>query len=301
LNDLLPCPVHETDFGLAAADVFERFTCMKQTVELTSPPPSPLPKTGGFLWLKEVDRLLRGDSTRLSVLREGGLQTSTDRLQVAIVLLGMVYGLCMGIYALLRGDSASLLQFISGMVKVPALFLLTLLVTFPSLYVFNALVGSRLNPGALWRLLTSSVALNMAILASFGPIVAFFSLSTTSYSFMLLLNVLVFAAAGGLGLKFLLRTLHRLSLNQPDGTPPFITEGQDSVGPLDNPSRSAPARQVTMLFRCWIVVFGLVGSQMAWVLRPFLGCPDQPFSFFRARESNFFEAVWHHIAHLFGG
>lgn len=277
---------------------------MKQSVELTTPVPSPTsPKAGGILWLKEVDRLLRGEATVLSALREGGLQTSSDRLQVAIVLLGMVYGLCMGTYALLRGDSASLLQFISGMVKVPALFLLTLLVTFPSLYVFNALVGSRLTVVALWRLLTSSVALNMAVLASFGPIVAFFSLSTTSYSFMLLLNVFIFGAAGGLGLKFLLRSLHRLTLSEPDpdGVPPVLTEASVPAGPLDPTGASVLGPRVKFVFRCWVVIFGLVGAQMGWLLRPFLGNPAQPFAFFRARDSNFFEAVWHHVARLLGG
>ena len=53
------------------------------------------------------------------------------------------------------------------------------------------------------------------------------------------------------------------------------------------------------VFRCWIVVFGLVGSQMGWVLRPFIGNPDEPFTFFRQRQSNFFEAVWHEIVNLF--
>jgi hypothetical protein len=276
---------------------------MKDTVELSSPAPPALPKSGGFLWLREVDRLLRGEVTRPAALREGLIQAPSDRLQLAIVALGMLYGLCMGTYALLKGDSTSLLQLLSGMVKVPALFLFTLLVTFPSLYVFNALVGSRLTAVALWRLLTSSVALNMAVLASFGPIVAFFSLSTTSYSFMLLLNVVVFGVAGALGLKFLLRTLHRLTLCQPDpdGSPPVISDGSAPAGPLATPKGSVLGPEVKFVFRCWVIVFGLVGAQMGWLLRPFLGCPDQPFSFFRARESNFFEAVWQHAVHLFGG
>jgi hypothetical protein len=45
------------------------------------------------------------------------------------------------------------------------------------------------------------------------------------------------------------------------------------------------------IFCCWVIVFALVGAQMGWVRRPFIGNPDQPFSWFRERESNFFEAV----------
>lgn len=277
---------------------------MKETIELNPEAPPPFSKPGGFLWLKEVDRLLRGDATRLSTLQEGGLQVTAERLQLAIVFLGMGYGVCMGTYALWKGEPSAVLQFLSGMVKVPALFLLTLLVTFPSLYVFNALVGSRLGARALWRLLTCSVALNMAVLASFGPIVAFFSLSTTSYSFMLLLNVLAFGIAGLLGLKFLLQTLHRLTISQHPrtaaSTPPVITETSDE-GPLEKGLAHSRSAQVKLVFGCWMTAFALVGAQMSWLLRPFLGSPDRPFSFFRSRESNFFEAVWHHLGQLFGG
>ncbi len=49
-----------------------------------------------------------------------------------------------------------------------------------------------------------------------GPIVAFFSLSTTSHPFMVLLNVVVFAVSGILGLAFLVQTLHRLSVADQD-------------------------------------------------------------------------------------
>jgi hypothetical protein len=173
---------------------------MKNALELVPPTSAHLAKPRGALWWKDMDRLLRGEATELAALGKGGIQIPSDRLQLAILVLGMGYGLCMGIYALLRGEQASVIQLISGMVKVPALFMLTLLVKFQSLYFFNALAGSRLSVLSLWRLVTSSVALNMAVLASFGPIVAFFSMSTSSYSFLLLLNVFVFAVSGLLGL-----------------------------------------------------------------------------------------------------
>ena len=92
-------------------------------------------------------------------------------------------------------------QLLATTLKVPALFILTLLVTFPSLYVFNALVGSRLNVAAVLRLLIASLGVNLAVLASLGTIVAFFSVSTPNYGFMVLLNVVVFAVAGLVGLE----------------------------------------------------------------------------------------------------
>ena len=108
------------------------------------------------------------------------------------------------------------MQVVASMVKVPALFFLTLLVTLPSLYVFNALVGSRLTLAAVIKLLLATLGVIVAVLASLGPIVAFFSVSTTSYPFILLFNVAIFASAGFLGMLFLLQTLHRLSVARPE-------------------------------------------------------------------------------------
>jgi hypothetical protein len=38
---------------------------------------------------------------------------------------------------------------------------------------------------------------------------------------------------------------------------------------------------------------------MAWVLRPFVGNPNQPFTWFRPRRGNFFEAVVTALQSLF--
>src|SRR5262249_30848545 len=161
------------------------------------------------------------------------------------------------------------------------------------LYVFNALVGSRLSPTDVIRLLIASVGVNVTVLASLGPIVAFFSVCTTSYPFMVLFNVAVFAVAGLFGLRFLLQTLHRLNvaLAQPPAVQSAVGETlsqAEPAGPLDPVRNRAVSEQVKTVFRLWVVVFGLVGAQMGWVLRPFIGNPNLSFTPFRHRESNFF-------------
>jgi hypothetical protein len=288
----------------------------------------------------------------LPALREGTIEIRLFGLTAIIVVLGLIYGVCMGCFALLRYNDlqpadlymltvgayeiAVPAQLVASMVKVPALFLLTLLVTFPSLYVFNALVGSRLSVGAVWKLLIAALGVNLAVLASLGPVVAFFSVCTTSYPFMVLLNVVVFAAAGLLGLVFLLQTLHRLTIAQAKPAPPPVPKrepvsaaehGQDDspesgapeddtqetqekpamaevvaapaeAGALDQVEGYVLGRHVRNVFRVWVVIFALVGAQMGWVLRPFIGAPSLPFSWFRQRESNFFEAVIEAIRQL---
>jgi hypothetical protein len=243
-------------------------------------------------WFRELDRILRGDATRLSALREGRVETPTGGLLLLIVFLGAFYGACMGGYAIFNREVPEWRQVLASALKVPALFLLTLLVTYPSLYVFNALVGSRLRLAGLFRLLVAALAVTLAVLASFGPIVAFFSLTTSSYSFMSLFNVLLMAVAGFLGMLFLFRTLHRLTVaaEPPEVLPPEAPVPQQPAGALDRLEQPAGRRVVTV-FACWVVLFAIVGAQMSWVLRPFIGDPEQPFSWFRPRSSHFFEAV----------
>lgn len=289
-------------------------------------------RTGFGYWLFELDRILRGEATRPADIQKADIKIPIVGVAVVVIVLAMVYGFCMGIFALVRGVENSeyqqaLLQTFASMCKVPLLFFLTLVVTFPSLYVFNALVGSKLRVVPVLKLLVASLAVNLAVLASMGPILAFFSVSTPSYQFIVLLNVVVFGVAGVLGLVFLLQTLNRLTLaeqgklqSDQQSVPvyrPEIVEASEIVGvdklstpalgkktlpshlsnaprktgPLDQLEGVVLGHHVRKVFGCWIFVFGLVGAQMGWVLRPFIGSPNQPFQWFRARHSNFFEAV----------
>ncbi|MFQ5505731.1 MAG: hypothetical protein ACE5F1_13175 [Planctomycetota bacterium] len=220
----------------------------------------------------EIDRALRGEYTDEETLRTGKIEMGVRDLVQASLLLGMVYGLCMGLFPITRDAGRGGLQMAATMLKVPLLFLLTLLVTFPSLYVFSALAGSRLGAKSTLRLLVVAIAVNLAVVAGFGPVTAFFVLCTKSYSFIKLLNVAMFAIGGVISLVFLRRTLAHVF-------------GPGGATPKDR-FQGGRARQI---FGVWIVVYGIVGAQMGWVLRPFIGAPELPFQLFRARESSFFQ------------
>jgi hypothetical protein len=264
-----------------------------------------LPKESPMLnWLRSLDRILRGEATSAMALKNNELDVPVWGLCVVIDALGLLYGLCMGVFDLTAGGHDAWKQTVSCMIKVPALFLLTLLVTMPSLYVFNAMVGSRLTLWSMARLLVAALAVMLAVLASIGPIVAFFSFTTTSYSFMILLNVLVFGVAGCLGMAFLLQSLHRmtvfLTFDEPvihtpvvlgENEIPLVDPEPKREGPLDRMKGHSPIRSVRGIFQIWVIVFGLVGTQMAWVLSPFLGHPHQAFILFRPTGSNFFQGV----------
>lgn len=258
---------------------------------------------------KQLDALLRGERTRSDAVADGKLDLSVSGLLLAVVLLGALFGVSMGTFGVLSGAQGAWLQIISSAIKVPALFLLTLLVTLPSLYVFNALVGSRLSAANMVKLILGASAVMLAVLAGFATIVAFFSFTTDSYPFMKLLNVVIFTVSGVLGLGFLLQTLRRLA-QEPEGEPKvksvYLEPGDDPrmPGALTRVQRERTTAPVKTVFQIWVVVFALVGAQMSWVLRPFIGDPkvvaERGFEVFRDREGNFFGSVLRATGDLMG-
>jgi hypothetical protein len=261
-------------------------------------------------WLRQLDDLLRGKMTGPELLAGGRVELPLRTFLLLALLLGAAYGFFMGWFSLGDRGFWGLAQLIATTIKLPALFLLTLVVTFPSLYVFNALVGCRLDFLATLRLLVGAIVVDLAVAASMGPILGFFTVSTTSYTFMVLLNVLLLAIAGVVGLGFLLQTLRRLANPLPPApSGPAQTEGvppgappERPPGPLDpfhGPLADDASRSAGPIFRVWVVIYALVGAQMGWILRPFIGSPNMPFNLFRHREGNFFLSVLHHLTNLF--
>ena len=88
--------------------------------------------------LKNLDRILRGEATRPALLSRGMIDVSAGSLTLVLIILAMIYGALMGCYSLFRPGGALTEQLIASTLKIPALFILTLLVTLPSLYVLNA-------------------------------------------------------------------------------------------------------------------------------------------------------------------
>ena len=241
-----------------------------------------------------TDSVLRGQFTRSE---RDGADLPVRRLVFAAVTMGMIYGISMGLYGATRPGNASLLQLLASTAKVPLLFLLTLLITFPSLYVTSALARSRLDASATLRLLLVAITVNLALLASFGFITAFFTMSTTSYPFMVLLNVCFFAVAGLVGLHVLSRALNEV-FDGPAGSSTGVTESDPDANERQSPRPVKAHDAARFVLRTWVVIYAVVGAQTGWILRPFIGDPRLEFTWFRARESNFLEAVCHALAEL---
>ncbi len=123
--------------------------------------------------------------TFLSDVRNGvKLETKIASLLVASSFFFSVYGAIIGSY----GGG---LQIISSAIKLPALYLITLIICIPTLYFFDILFGSKLDFKQYVTMALTSVSVISVLLFSFAPVVLFFLISVKGYNFFLLLNVLI--------------------------------------------------------------------------------------------------------------
>jgi hypothetical protein len=178
-----------------------------------------------------------------------------------LVLLCGLYGAAAGAYS---GPAQSL----SAAIKLPVLFLGTLVICFPGFFVIQVLVGSRLRLAQVLALVMAALALSSIVLAAVVPVTVFFLLTGANYYFLELLHVVIVLGAGLVGMIALHEGLA------------FACE-----------KRGVYPRHAMTIMRVWAVLFAFVGVQMAWNLRPFEGDRGQPFKVFRHYEGNFYTAI----------
>jgi len=78
-------------------------------------------------------------------------------------------------------------------------------------------------------------------------------------------------------------------------------DGAGAATPPTTPvSPELSAGAANGIFKIWVLIYALVGAQMGWLLRPFIGHPDVSFTWFRDREGNFFTSVFEHARVLIG-
>lgn len=232
-----------------------------------------------------IERILRDrDSFWFQVAEERDLNRLIGQMFISS-------GLSFSLYGIVLGLSHSWLQALSSAVKLPLLFVLTIAICLPSLYLFNLVFGSRLSVRqALSIVLTSTTVIAMLTLA-FAPISLFFLLSAPNYEFFKLLNVAILTLTGFVGLTFLvdgMRYLNNTALQPLQGQMLPAEPKLEASEPRQTnlPTMVKPVSMKLIYF--WVILFGFVGTQLAWTLRPFFGDPMGEFALFRPIEGNFY-------------
>ena len=204
-----------------------------------------------------VDLLLRDRDAFHQHLDQATELTSIARALLLTVIAGCaVFGAAMGAY---RGG----LQLLFGATKLPLVVLLTAGFCAPALTGLIRAVNAETRFVKDLLLVLSALALGSMVLAALAPVVILAELAGFSYHKMIVLIVGCCLIGGGCGLALFVNGLRRRK-----------TFGLGIVVPLS------------------LAVFAMVGSQMAWTMRPFVLRPrTEEVPFIRSIEGGFFDSV----------
>ncbi len=170
------------------------------------------------------------------------------------------------IYGFLLGMYSGSFQTLAGAVKFPLLFFGTLFLCLPPLYMVNLLIGMKISFRQTLALLAGATYVMSALLASLSPLLVFAMLNTTNSNIISLIMIMSCAISGVFALHCVW-----------DGMQ-YLTDKQ-----------SGPSH--AWIIKIWSIMYILVGTQLSWGLRPFIGERGE-FVFFKSVGGNFFAAVF---------
>ncbi|MEO7725324.1 MAG: hypothetical protein ABIU29_11680 [Chthoniobacterales bacterium] len=225
---------------------------------------------------RQLKALLRGDEDEMmSLLSEPGLRWAVF-CSLAILLGTGIYGGTIGLWR-------APLQSLYTALKFPLLIFLTCAGNALLNGMLAQLHGSGLSFRQTSLAILTSFAITAAVLGALSP-VSFFILYNTpplrsstalmGHSLTLLSHVCLIACAGIIANRRLFRLLTRAS---------------------------GERRTARTILWSWLGGNFLLGSQLAWILRPFIGSPGLAVEFLRPDplRGNFYEAVGRAFQHLF--
>lgn len=218
--------------------------------------------------------LLRGDpQTVIPWIDDRGARGLRTCIAVTVVGCGL-YGAAVGLWR-------SPLQAVYVALKIP----LVLLLTAGGNAVLNGILAQLLGTGLSFRQTSLAIVMSFAvaavILASLSPLVLFLVFNTppishgdTGGDVMLVSLVAAIAFAG-------------------------VIANVRLFGLIEHASRSRSVALQTLF--AWLAGNLLLGSQIAWVLRPYVGSPGSSVEFLRAEpwRGNFFETLAASVRRLF--
>ncbi len=205
-----------------------------------------------------VERVLRERFTYFAEIARGEALPHKIGDLLAVTIFGLaIFGFVAGL------SGRNVAQALVSTVKLPLLFLASGVICLPTLYYFSVLFGSRLRFLQTVTLILTAQTVAAVLALGAAPISLLFLISGSELAFLMALNVGVLGLAAGLGLI-------------------FLVQGALYVQEVQPPDRITLVTWTWMLIRgafrslvlsAWIVVYGLVGTQLSYTLRPFFGVP----------------------------
>jgi hypothetical protein len=203
--------------------------------------PAPPPRT----LLGIVDQMLRDRTAVVARIQAGDDVVPIMKAMVATIAVAMaIVGAALGRY---HGGA----QILYAGIKLPLVILGTAALSAPALSAIGTALGRPAKLAADLALVIAALAFGALVLAAFTPLVLLAQSIDVGYHKMILLVVAMFSSAGIASLAIIARGLQR---------------------------ETGAGRTAAVL--ALIAVFGLVGGQLSWSLRPYLvhpACKTVPF------------------------
>ena len=207
----------------------------------TQPTPPPMPCRDAATDTGHIVTSLLKAPTKVAdaiALQQKGLLVTAAALLAAAVACHAVFGFAVGLFA---GWSVAIMD----AVKAPLVAVCSLLLCFPSLYVFACVAGSPLSISQTVALGCSCLAMVGLLLVGLAPVAWLFAVSTESLPFIVILALLVWL----ISLSFAARYVGKL--------------------------RSHPLFQRQGGIKMWFLILIVVTLQMTTCMRPMLAKPDK--------------------------
>ncbi|NLG33817.1 MAG: hypothetical protein GX548_00535 [Lentisphaerae bacterium] len=202
------------------------------------PPPAPDSRSASEP-RHAVDALLKNPARLANaVANREALGTAASQLLAAGLVGHAVFGLAFGLFA---GWPVAVMDAL----KVPLVALASLLLCFPSLYVFACVAGIPLSLSQAVVLGSACFAMIGLLLVALAPVAWLFAVSTASAAFVVLLVFLLWLIAIGFAARFV-----------------------DKL-------KVVPLFQRQAGIKLWFLIFMLVTLQMTTCLRPMLAQPTE--------------------------
>ncbi|MBO6518313.1 MAG: hypothetical protein JJ975_17395 [Bacteroidia bacterium] len=205
---------------------------------------------------------------KLEVIKQALSAALPRNIIKGLVLLSI---LSFSIFGFMIGSSHSVLQGIVSAVKLPFLFYVTGLICFPTLYIFMALLGVPTSLKGIAQFSVLAISIMSLILMAFAPVSLFFLVIGTHYQTFKLLNVGMMAIAGISGV--------------------YLFSKYILVDLAPDVSHSINRSRLHLFIRLWLIMYGVIGANLGFVLSPMFGDPTEGFIWFTTSDQNFFTHI----------
>jgi hypothetical protein len=191
---------------------------------------------------------------------------SFSKRAVIVTICSVFFGASLTTYVMFMPGNPYIMQVVASCIKVPALlFLCPLIALYPTL-LLSKVFDSNMGAYAILKASFSCIVAIAICLALCAPFIAILN-SFGNYT------IVIFASYGAFALAGLV------------GCVAFYLKLKSAGVPSSSP------KSALRISAIWLVLFGLIGAEVGWSIRPFVGWTGQPFEWIRPDSTQIWDQL----------